>query len=295
VKVARHAPCLLAAVLAALAPHAGAARDRSILWTVKGTHNTVYLLGSIHVLRPGDGGLPAAAEAAYADAEQLVMEIDMDDPASADPVELLGAMERTALLPQGTSLRDVLGDDYASVEGRARQAGVDLAVLDRFAPWLVAVTLMQVELARRGFAPELGIEHSLANRAGEDGKAIAGLETAEQQFAAMGGLPLGQQKRFLMMTLEESAQIDAQLDELLGAWRRGDAEALARLLSAEFEEFPELYRPLTVDRNRAWLDRIEGLLDDRDDYLVVVGALHLVGRHSVVDLLGQRGYEVVQQ
>lgn len=294
-KVARYAPCLLAAVLAALAPHAGAARDRSILWAVKGTHNTVYLLGSIHVLRPGDGGLPAAAEAAYADAEQLVMEIDMDDPASADPVELLGAMERTALLPQGTSLRDVLGDDYASVEGRARQAGVDLAVLDRFAPWLVAVTLMQVELARRGFAPELGIEHSLANRAGEDGKAIAGLETAEQQFAAMGGLPLGQQKRFLMMTLEESAQIDAQLDELLGAWRRGDAEALARLLSAEFEEFPELYRPLTVDRNRAWLDRIEGLLDDRDDYLVVVGALHLVGRHSVVDLLGQRGYEVVQQ
>lgn len=294
-KVARYAPCLLAAVLAALAPHAGTARDRSILWTVKGTHNTVYLLGSIHVLRPGDGGLPAAAEAAYADAEQLVMEIDMDDPASADPGELLGAMERTALLPQGTSLRDVLGDDYASVEGRARQAGVDLAVLDRFAPWLVAVTLMQVELARRGFAPELGIEHSLANRAGEDGKAIAGLETAEQQFAAMGGLPLGQQKRFLMMTLEESAQIDAQLDELLGAWRRGDAEALARLLSAEFEEFPELYRPLTVDRNRAWLDRIEGLLDDRDDYLVVVGALHLVGRHSVVDLLGQRGYEVVQQ
>lgn len=294
-KAARYAPCLLAAVLAALAPHAGAARDRSILWTVKGTHNTVYLLGSIHVLRPGDGGLPAAAEAAYADAEQLVMEIDMDDPASADPVELLGAMERTALLPQGTSLRDVLGDDYASVEGRARLAGVDLAVLDRFAPWLVAVTLMQVELARRGFAPELGIEHSLANRAGEDGKAIAGLETAEQQFAAMGGLPLGQQKRFLMMTLEESAQIDAQLDELLGAWRRGDAEALARLLSAEFEEFPELYRPLTVDRNRAWLDRIEGLLDDRDDYLVVVGALHLVGRHSVVDLLGQRGYEVVQQ
>lgn len=294
-KVARYAPCLLAAVLAALAPHAGAARDRSILWAVKGTHNTVYLLGSIHVLRPGDGGLPAAAEAAYADAEQLVMEIDMDDPASADPVELLGAMERTALLPQGTSLRDVLGDDYASVEGRARLAGVDLAVLDRFAPWLVAVTLMQVELARRGFAPELGIEHSLANRAGEDGKAIAGLETAEQQFAAMGGLPLGQQKRFLMMTLEESAQIDAQLDELLGAWRRGDAEALARLLSAEFEEFPELYRPLTVDRNRAWLDRIEGLLDDRDDYLVVVGALHLVGRHSVVDLLGQRGYEVVQQ
>lgn len=294
-KIARHGTCLLLALLAALAPQAGTARDRSILWTVNGTHNTVYLLGSIHVLRPGDGGLPAAAEAAYADAEQLVMEIDLDDPASADPVALLQAMQRTALLPEGTSLREVLGRDYASIEDRARLAGVDLAVFDRFAPWLVAVTLMQVELAKRGFAPEHGIEYSLATRAGEDGKAIAGLETAEQQFAAMGGLPLAQQKRFLMMTLEESGQIDSQLDELLGAWRRGDAAALARVLSAEFEEFPELYRPLTEDRNRAWLGRLVDLLDDRDDYLVVVGALHLVGRHSVVELLQQRGYEVVQQ
>ncbi|HSG90039.1 MAG TPA: TraB/GumN family protein, partial [Pseudomonadales bacterium] len=176
------------ALLAALATQACAARDRNILWTVQGAHNTVYLLGSIHVLRPGDGGLPPAAEAAYADAEQLVMEIDLDDPASADPAALLQAMQRTALLPEGTSLREVLGGDYASIEGRARQAGVDLAVFDRFAPWLVAVTLMQLELAKRGFAPDLGIEHSLASRASKDGKAIAGLETPEQQFAAMGGL-----------------------------------------------------------------------------------------------------------
>lgn len=293
--IACRAAFLLLALLTAVAPQVGTARDRNILWTVQGTHNTVYLLGSIHVLRPGDGGLPPAAESAYADAEQLVMEIDLDDPASADPVALLQAMQRTALLPEGTSLREVLGGDYASIERRARQAGVDLAIFDRFAPWLVAVTLMQVELARLGFAPELGIEHTLANRAVGDGKPIAGLETAEQQFAAMGGLSLAEQKRFLVMTLEESGQIDSQLDELLGAWRRGDAAALARVLSAEFEEFPELYRPLTEDRNRAWLGRLVDLLDDRDDYLVVVGALHLVGRHSIVDLLEQRGYEVVQQ
>jgi hypothetical protein len=69
---------------------------------------------------------------------------------------------------------------------------------------------------------------------------------------------------------------------------------LARVLSEAFEEFPELYRPLTEDRNRAWLEDLEELLDDRDDYLVVVGALHLVGRNSVVDLLRQRGHAVTQ-
>jgi uncharacterized protein YbaP (TraB family) len=127
-----------------------------------------------------------------------------------------------------------------------------------------------------------------------DGKPITGLETPAQQFAILGGLSLQDQKRFLLMTLEESEQDDARLDALLDAWRRGDAAALARTLSDEFEDFPQLYRPLTEDRNRAWAAELKDLLDDRDDYLVVVGALHLVGRNSVVDLLRQRGHSVRQ-
>jgi uncharacterized protein YbaP (TraB family) len=271
------------------------ARDRHTLWTVEGEHNTVYLLGSIHVLRAGDEGLPAAAEDAYDDAEQLVMEIDLDDVAAGDPAALLGAMQRMALLPEGDSLREVLGADYDAINERARGAGLDLALLDRFAPWFVAVTLLQLELAKRGFSPELGVEQLLATRAVADGKPIQGLETAEQQFAVLAGLPMPMQKRFLVMTLEDAAGLDAEIDELMQAWREGDSDALARLLSEEFDEFPELYKPLTEDRNRAWLGQLVELLDDRDDYLVVVGALHLVGRNSVVDLLRQRGYEVTQQ
>jgi len=271
------------------------ARDRHTLWTVEGEHNTVYLLGSIHVLRAGDEGLPAAAEDAYDDAEQLVMEIDLDDVAAGDPAALLGAMQRMALLPEGDSLREVLGADYDAINERARGAGLDLALLDRFAPWFVAVTLLQLELAKRGFSPELGVEQMLATRAVADGKPIQGLETAEQQFAVLAGLPMPMQKRFLVMTLEDAAGLDAEIDELMQAWREGDSDALARLLSEEFDEFPELYKPLTEDRNRAWLGQLVELLDDRDDYLVVVGALHLVGRNSVVDLLRQRGYEVTQQ
>ena len=291
----RQAAGLLCTVLVALAPAEGQARDRHVLWSVAGQHNTVYLLGSIHVLRPDDGGLPRPAEAAYEDAEQLVMEIDMDDVAATDPAAMLQTMQRTALLPDGQTLRDVLGADYAAINARAQQTGIDLAALDPFAPWFVAITLFQVELAKRGFSPELGIEQTLAARAGRDHKPIQGLETADEQFAVMASLPLAQQKRFLMMTLEESEQIDEQLDELLKAWRTGDTATLARVLTAEFDDFPELYRPLTEDRNRAWVDKLVDLLDDRDDYLVVVGSLHLVGRHSVVELLEQRGYEVVQQ
>jgi len=108
-------------------------------------------------------------------------------------------------------------------------------------------------------------------------------------------MPLAQQKRFLVMTLDETAQLDSEIEDLLRAWRTGDTAALAQLMAGEYEEFPDLYRRLTVERNRAWVGRLVELLDDRDDYLVVVGALHLVGPGSVVDLLRQRGYTVTQQ
>ncbi len=283
---------LLAASLVAMAADA---RGPGVLWAVEGRHNTVYLLGSVHLLRESDGSLPAVAEAAYADAERVVMEIDLDDPAVADPAALLGEMQRAALLPAGTTLRSVLEADYGRIAGRLEEAGLDPGLLDRFAPWFVATLLMQVELAQRGFRPELGIEQRIADRAASDRKPIEGLETPAAQFTMLARLPLPVQKRFLEMTLEETGNIDTELERMLEAWRAGDTAALAELLTDAYDGFPELYGPLTEERNRAWVEDIDALLDDRDDYLVVVGALHLVGRNSVVELLRDRGHSVTQQ
>jgi uncharacterized protein YbaP (TraB family) len=291
----RYLTTLLLAFCVALAPAPVLARGKHILWAVQGKQNTVYLLGSVHVLRAGDAALSDVAERAYEDSESLVMEIDLDDPGETDPMAMIEVMQRQALLPEGQSLHSVLGSDYESLNRRAQQAGLDLALFDRFAPWMVATTLLQLELAKRGFSPEFGIEQVLAGRAAADAKPIKGLETTAQQIELLAGMPMPMQKRFLVMTLDESAQLDQEIGELVGAWKAGDTEALAGLLSDEFDDFPDLYRRLTVDRNRAWVGRLADLLDDRDDYLVVVGALHLVGKDSVVDLLEQRGYEVVQQ
>ena len=288
---------VLAVALATTVTAAAAAPDsngHSILWSVRGEHNTVYLFGSIHVLRSGDVGLPPAAAKAYGDAERIVMEIDMDDPFVSDPAAITSMMQQSALLPPEQSLRTVLGSDYPAIAERSRAAGLDLEAMDRFAPWFVALLLLQIEITERGFDAQHGIEQQVTELAVADRKPITGLETPAEQFAVLGGLSMADQKRFLLMTLEESEQDDAQLDLMLDAWRRGDTAALARTLSEEFEDFPQLYRPLTEDRNRAWVGDLEALLDQRDDYLVVVGALHLVGRNSVVELLRQRGHSVTQ-
>ena len=274
-------------------PAGASARDRHLLWAVEGEHNTVWLLGSVHVLRAGDATLPTAAEEAFDDAEQIVMEVDLDG-ADADPLALATAMQSQALLPEGQTLRSVLGSDYAAMNAQARQSGIDLASLDPFAPWLVAMAVLDQEMARRGYLPEHGVEQTLARRAARQGKPIEGLETAAEQFAMLASMPLPTQKRFLQMTLDESAELDQELADMLAAWRTGNTAALAAMLEEESQTFPDLYRRLTIERNRAWVQQIDRMLGSRDDYLVVVGAMHLVGPESVVDLLRRRGHRVTQ-
>ena len=167
-------------------------------------------------------------------------------------------------------------------------------MLQRFRPWFAAITLVQLQLMKLGLDPNSGVEQRLTRRATSDGKPIQGLETVREQLEIMARLPEKQQREFLLYSIDDAQRMASEVDDLLAAWRRGDAAGMAKLLAEGYQQYPDLYRPLTVERNRKWIPQIEQLLDDRDDYLVVVGALHLVGTDSVIDLLERRGYKVKQ-
>jgi len=268
-----------------------AAEEHHTLWSLHGKSNTVYLLGSVHFLKPSER-LPPAVDQAYRDAEKLVMEIDMDD---LDPLAMQQTTMELGLLPQDRTLESELGTTaYARVSEQARQIGIDPALLSRFRPWLAAMTLVQLQLMKQGLDPNAGVEQQLAARAGADGKEIIGLETLQQQLGMLAGLSSEQQREFLMYSVEDTERASQELDQLIGAWRQGDTRTLEQLLAEGFEKYPDLYRPLTVERNRKWIPSIEDLLDDTDDYLVVVGTLHLVGKDSVIELLERKGYKVTQ-
>jgi len=269
-----------------------AANGKSTLWSIKGRENTVYLLGSLHLLRSSDT-LPASIDKAYRDAESLLMEIDMDnlDPMASQKI----AME-LGILPDTKSLEAELdAATYTKVAAYAREVGLEERTLNRFRPWLAAMTLTQMNLMKIGFEASSGVEMRLTARAAADKKEIRGLETLDEQLGMLAKLPAAQQREFLLYSVEDSARVRKDLEKMVSAWRKGDVKALSALLSEGYARYPDLYRPLTVERNRKWLSRIEDLLDDKDDYLVVVGALHLVGTDSVVELLQKKGYKVLQQ
>jgi uncharacterized protein len=280
---------LLIALFATTATRA--AEHQNILWSMKGKTNTVYLLGSVHFLKPSEK-LPQAVDAAYADAERLLMEIDMDD---LDPLHAQQVTLELGMLPPNETLESQLGAaTYAKVSEQARAIGIEPVMLNRFRPWLAALTLVQLQLVKMGLDPNSGVEQRFVARAAADHKEIKGLETLRDQLTMMANLPLAQQREFLLYSVEDTQRATREIDDLIAAWRGGDLAGLAALMTEGFEKYPDLYRPMTVDRNRKWIRPLETLLDDRDDYLVIVGALHFVGKDSVIDLLEKRGHKVTR-
>jgi hypothetical protein len=266
-------------------------QQRHSLWSLKGKSNTVHLLGSVHFLSEAEP-LPKALDDAYRGADVLLMEIDMDD---LDPLQAQQLTMELGLLPAGESLEKQLGaQTYAKLATRANDVGIDPELLNRFQPWFAAMTLVQLQLMKMGLAPTSGIEQRFTARAVADKKPIHGLETLREQLSLLADLPAKQQREFLLYSIADADRITQEVDDLLSAWRRGDSKALAQLLAEGFEQYPDLYRPLTTDRNRRWLGQVEALLDDHEDYLVVVGTLHLVGKDSLIELLERKGHRVVQ-
>ena len=284
---------VLACLVLLPAVNAAVAADHPVtMWMAEGTTNRVYLLGSVHLLREQDHPLPQVIDDAYDDAETLYMELDMDD---LDPVYMQSAINRLGMLDEGTTLRDVMGEElYAEALAAAAELDIPLEMLERTEPWLAAITVEQLALARIGFNPAWGVEMHLLRKAASDGKTIHGFESVEQQLAYLDGLSPDAQRDLLMQTLTESAEIRELMDDLILAWRSGDIDYLEQNLLDDVAGYPELYDTIVASRNRLWVDTIDGLLEHGDDYLVVVGALHLVGAEGVPQLLEQRGVRVTQ-
>jgi len=260
----------------------------SPVWAIRGAHNTVYLAGSIHLLRGTDAALPPAFGRAYAGAARLVMEIDLG---KLDSEELASSMLQHGMLPEGSTLRDVIGAArYRRVSAAAAQLGVPAAQLERETPWMAALMLTELEYLRLGFDPEQGVEQQLLRRALGDHKPTSGLESLADELAVFEALSPAEQARFLDMVVDDLDDAGSDTDAVLAAWRQGDAARLAALLAREYRSFPALYRALVTERNRHWLPEIELLLRGEEDCLVVVGALHLVGAGGLLEELRQDGF-----
>ena len=281
-----------ASVLAADAPKVTGA-PVPLLWKVSDKDNAVYLLGSFHLLRTSDYPLSVDVDAAFADTERLLFELSPEEMQSPALPQL---MMQAAMRTDGKTLQqDLDAATWTRLDGWAGKNGVPLATFNGFEPWFVGLTISIVEMTKQGLDPNLGLDNHFMDKAKIAGKPTGGLERAQEQIGVLDGMDASEQRQFVTEALEQADKGSAETERLHQAWRRGDAEGLWAGMAADMKrQYPRLYQRINVDRNDAWVPKIRHILTQPgdDDALVVVGALHLLGKDGVVEKLKAQGYAV---
>ncbi len=221
------------------AAHAAVAGpQRALLWKVSDADNHLYLLGSFHVLKPEDYPLPVAIDAAFADAERVAFEVSPEEMRSPDlPMKMLAAGTIDHGPPLSERLRPAT---YRKLQAycakRCAQSGLAMEQLVRFEPWMVSLMVSLVEARRQGYESGKGLDQTMIDRTLAAKKASMGLETAEQQIKALDGMSPKEQEQSLLEALDDVDGMQGRMEELHSDWRRGDDEALERLMNSELKQ-----------------------------------------------------------
>jgi uncharacterized protein YbaP (TraB family) len=276
----------------ALVSSAAASADRHFLWRVSKGTALMYLVGSVHVMRDSDYPLPLEMEGDFKTSSGLIEEVDLSQLAQED---LQLQMLRRGAYPPGRSLKTALPAElYAKVADVSRKQGLDMASLDSMRPWLVSVMLLEKQLTDAGFDPENGVDLHFASEAERLKKPLTGLEQADYQIGLLADMPENAQQDILRQAVDETANFDDEIKQLLNAWHAGDTATLEQVLKADFGPYPAIYQSMLVTRNRNWAPKLEGMLGSGKQYFVVVGALHLVGPDGLLERFRKDGYKVEQ-
>ena len=259
------------------------------LWVVKDADSTLYLFGTVHLLRPTTAWGTDRVDAAFDSADKLVLEISNPD----DQAAVIPLIQQHGLSP-ATPLSSLLtAEELAKLDAAGQTIGLSAAQLDPFRPWFAALTLSVAPLAKAGYDPASGVELILKARAEAAGKPVTGFETIDEQIRILAGFPQEDQLAFLRSTLEDFDTATTDLDKLVEAWATGDVEAIETVgVDPMRESSEELYQALLVRRNTNWADQIQTELAGSGTVFIAVGAAHLAGDDSVQEILERRGVEV---
>lgn len=253
----------------------------------------LYLVGTVHMLPSSAFPLPEAFNYAYNNSSIVVFEADIRQLETAKGMQLL---MQHARYQDGNSLSKVLSAaSYKDLAQQAASLGINILGLDSFKPDFVIINLMQQALTKVNLAGT-GVDKFFLEKAQQDQRELAFLETIEQQLALLFNISAGNEDFFIEQSLIDLQRIEAQLTSIIKAWREGNLNSLAELAMehADTAIGKQFYDKMLTQRNKAWLPQLEAMLATAEVEMVLVGALHLAGEHNLLQLLQQQGYQITQ-
>jgi len=258
------------------------------LWAVTDADTTIYLFGTIHLL-PGDlKWRTARFDQAVTNSRELVVETIVDDK---NPSKLMAAMASIGLAKGLPPLVDrVPAAKRAKLQAAIKKSGVPETAYNAMKTWMAAFLLLSNQFRDMGLSG--GVEGVLRDDFTAKNKPIGELETNVEQLSFFDRLPEAAQRNLLEGALEDNTTVKRDFGGMLDAWARGDVKGIARTFDKDLSGSPELRDSLIRQRNSNWSKWIEKRMAQPGEVLIAVGAGHLAGPNSVLEMLEKDGYKI---
>ncbi len=279
----------LTVIAVALIAFAATAQAEPAMWVIRDKDSTIYLIGTVHLLRHGTDWLSPRIKKALDGSNELWLEIaDPDNQLAALPLIQKYGFDREH--PLSAQLSAAQKEKFDKI---ATTYDLPQAVFEPMRPWLAALMVAVIPLQKAGYDPNAGVDLFLKKQADARGEKVRGFETLEEQFRFFASLSPADQIEFFEQTLDETDEGIALNEKLATAWLQGKTELINEMLSDEMKtKSPKLYEKLLVQRNVHWSERIAKILDGAGVQTIAVGAGHLAGPDSVQAQLAKRGIKV---
>jgi uncharacterized protein len=281
-----------AAAAALAAAKASRGSGEPAVWVLSDDDTTLYIMGTVHLLRPELDWRSDEIDAAMNAADTLVLEADVSSPEAG--AEMMKFVRNEGLFQDGGQLTNLLSDaETIELQAALDYVGLPLGAVQNMRPWFAAVNLSVMQMQKDGFDPNSGVEQVLIAEGKADGKSYAYLETVDDQLGRLARLPDDVQVDFLISSAESIDEGAAMLDALVDEWADGDVNGLGLLLAnPDMMGSEEVYDALLKERNATWTPKIAAMLEAPGTRLIAVGAGHLAGDDSVIAMLRADGFEV---
>ena len=260
------------------------------MWTVSDADTTIYLFGTIHLLPQDYQWRTPKFNQAVAGSQQLVVEtlVDLQRPG--------GIMNDKMRLGFSRGLPPIAervpAEKRALLRSVIAKSGAPERVYDQMETWLAALELLGVRFREIGLHSGAGPEEVLRQEFGAARKPVGELETITEQLGYFDALSEKAQRALLEGAISESDEMSKDFGQMLAAWARGDVSALDKFFNGQLSTLPEMREALLRRRNANWTRWVERRMASPGSVMVAVGAGHLAGRDSLVDMLRRNGYKV---
>ena len=281
-----------AAAAALAAAKASRGSGEPAVWVLSDADTKLYIMGTVHLLRPELDWRSDEIDAAMNAADTLVFEADVSSPEAG--AEMMKFVRNEGLFQDGGQLTNLLSDaETIELQAALDYVGLPLGAVQNMRPWFAAVNLSVMQMTKDGFDPNSGVEQVLIAEGTMAGKSFVYLETVDDQLGRLAGLPDDVQVDFLISSAESIDEGAAMLDALVDEWADGDVDGLGLLLAnPDMMGSEEVYDALLKERNETWAPQIAAMLETPGTRLIAVGAGHLAGDDSVIAMLRAEGFEV---